>query len=55
MDAPLRQSLKVRADIDDSIAPCARFVTVSVFVGNILLVTGNRLRSGVASLARIEV
>ena len=25
------------------------------FVGNILLVTGNRLRSGVASLARIEV
>ena len=25
------------------------------FVGNILLVTGNRLRTGVASLARIEV
>ena len=29
--------------------------SAGVFVGNILLVTGNRLRTGVASLARIEV
>ena len=36
---------------------CPAFVQPrrGVFVGNILLVTGNRLRTGVASLARIEV
>ena len=49
--ALMREKLSVKAKNE----PKFRFYNLKRLVGNILRVTGNRLRTGVESLARIEV